>query len=438
MRFRKATAISVSTLLLLGATLVVLGWEPDPDDVLPNEVHFPISCRASSQREFDHAVSLLHALRYPQAEASFTQITTEEPGCAMAYWGIAISRLKRPVAIAPSPEDVRAAEQAVRKAQTASIASEREKRYVNALAELVARGTIDDWHAHALAYERAMEGLAKAYPQDREASIFYALALNMAAGPTDKTYAKQTRASELLLIALAEQPNHPGLLHYLTYCVKDDSATSRDVAASQGIAMSRQTRRILLIALAPLLVAGMGWLAFWGPVAAEGTGAAIGGPFRLKSQTEQSVTDQDFRGKWLLVYFGYTHCSDVGPTTLTEIVQMLDALGPLASDVQPIFITVDPERDTPEVMREYVGAFDSRILGLTGTPADIAQVASAYRVYYKKQAGDRADYLMEHTAFVYVMDPAGHYATLFSPRGGQGPELMAARMRELMGAKPKG
>ena len=111
------------------------------------------------------------------------------------------------------------------------------------------------------------------------------------------------------------------------------------------------------------------------------------------------------------------------PTTLAELVQTLDKLGRLAGEVQPIFITIDPERDTPEAVREYVEAFDPRIVGLTGTPAEIAKVAKEYRVYYKKQAGKNSeDYLMEHSSFVYVVNPAGNYATLLSPRGGQGPD----------------
>ena len=119
-------------------------------------------------------------------------------------------------------------------------------------------------------------------------------------------------------------------------------------------------------------------------------------------------------------------------------MQTLEKLGPLAADIQPIFITIDPERDTPEAVREYVEAFDPRIIGLTGTPAEIAEVAKQYRVFYRKQAGKNGeDYLMEHSAFVYVMNPAGNYATLLSPRGGQGPDQMAARLRELIAASAR-
>lgn len=430
----KGAAISVATALVLGATLMVVAWEPDPDEPLPNEVHFPVSCGEASQRQFDHAVSLLHSLRYAQSERAFAAIAADEPACAMAYWGIAMSRLKRPIAVPPSAEDLRAASEAVRAGSSATTASPREKAYVEAVGGLVAQGALGDWHSRTLGYERAMEAVVSQYPEDREAAIFYALALNMAAVPSDKSYAKQTRATELLLVALGDQPNHPGIVHYLTYCVGDASAGTRDATPLQGMAMSARTRRILLFSLAPLLIAGVGWLALLGPAwAAEGAAAPIGGPFTLRAGDGRTVSDRDFRGKWLLVYFGYTQCPDVCPTTLAEIAQTLEKLGPLAAEVQPIFITIDPERDTPEAIREYLDAFDPRIVGLTGTSAEIVTVAKEYRVYYKKQAGKTGeDYLMEHSAFVYVINPAGNYATLFSPRGGQGPDQMALRLRELI------
>jgi protein SCO1/2 len=331
---------------------------------------------------------------------------------------------------------VRIANEAIRVGSGAATASPRERAYVEAVGGLVAEGILPDWHDRTLAYEQAMGAIFQRYPEDREAAIFYALALNMATRPSDRSYAKQTRATELLLVALGDQPNHPGIIHYLTYCVGDASAVARDATPSQGIGMSTRTRRILLIGLAPLLIGGVSWLALLGSAwAAESAAAPIGGPFTLKSGGGQTVSDRDFRGKWLLVY---TQCPDVCPTTLAEIAQTLQKLGPLAAEVQPIFITIDPERDTPEAVREYVEAFDPRLVGLTGTPGEIATVAKEYRVYYKRQAGkNAADYLMEHSAFVYVIDPAGKYATLFAPRGGQGPDQMAQRLRELIAQGPR-
>src|SRR5439155_7954368 len=162
----------------LGATLLVAGWEADPDDPPASEVHFPISCSAASQRQFDRAVSLLHALRYPQSERLFAEIAVEEPACAMASWGIAMSRLKRPIAVAPGAEDLRTAREAIEQALGAPTASPRETAYVRAVRGLVT-DSAGDWHERTLGYERAMEAIVRQYPEDREAAIFYALALNM-------------------------------------------------------------------------------------------------------------------------------------------------------------------------------------------------------------------------------------------------------------------
>jgi protein SCO1/2 len=162
---------------------------------------------------------------------------------------------------------------------------------------------------------------------------------------------------------------------------------------------------------------------------------AIGGPFKLKTGRGEIVTDRDFRGKWLLVYFGYTHCPDICPTTLSEVVQTIDRLGAAGAQVQPLFISIDPERDTPDVMDAYVKALDARIIGLTGTPADIAAAAKGYKVHYAKvQSQDnKQDYAMEHSSFVYLIGPDGGYVTLFTPGAGQAPDNMAPKLRELIG-----
>jgi cytochrome oxidase Cu insertion factor (SCO1/SenC/PrrC family) len=160
---------------------------------------------------------------------------------------------------------------------------------------------------------------------------------------------------------------------------------------------------------------------------------AIGGSFQLTGADGQRVSDRDFRGKWLLVYFGYTHCPDICPTTLVDISQTLRLLGADAERIQPLFISVDPERDTPQIVGEYVKEFDDRIIGLAGTPEEIAVAAKAYRVFYaKREDADEGNYYMEHTAFVYVMGPDGRYVTLLSPLEGQTPDAMANRLRELV------
>jgi protein SCO1/2 len=142
--------------------------------------------------------------------------------------------------------------------------------------------------------------------------------------------------------------------------------------------------------------------------------AAIGGPFRLTDQNGQAATDQDFKGHPFLVFFGYTHCPDVCPTTLFEISEMLRALGPDADRTRALFITVDPERDTPGVMKDYLSNFDPHLEGLTGEPAQIAAVAKAYRAYYKKVPLDDGSYTMDHMAVVYLMDKDGRFVSTFS------------------------
>jgi protein SCO1 len=198
-------------------------------------------------------------------------------------------------------------------------------------------------------------------------------------------------------------------------------------------------RRLLAGLLAVVLLAGGGAIALgWMPGLKNQTPSsdAIGGPFTLTASNGQKVTDSDFRGKWLLVYFGYTHCPDICPTTLAEVSETLTSLGPLATEVQPFFVTIDPERDTPKMVGDFINSIDNRIIGLTGTPTQIAVVAKEYHVYYAKDPPSPAageNYAMDHTAFVYVVGSDGKYLTLFSPLQGQTPDDMAAKLRALIG-----
>ncbi len=140
----------------------------------------------------------------------------------------------------------------------------------------------------------------------------------------------------------------------------------------------------------------------------------IGGAFSLVDGAGKRVTDRDFRGRLMLVFFGYAHCPDVCPTELQNMADVLDKLGPDAAKVAPIFISVDPKRDTPAAIESYVKNFSPRIVGLTGEPAEVASAAKAYRVYFRK-VGDEANgaYTVDHSAFVYLMDGEGHYVTHF-------------------------
>ena len=137
--------------------------------------------------------------------------------------------------------------------------------------------------------------------------------------------------------------------------------------------------------------------------------ATVGGPFILTDGAGRQVTDRDFRGKYLLIYFGYTACPDVCPTTLSEIADAMDRLGIQAARVQPIFITLDPARDTPAVVRDYAAAFGPHIVGLTGAQAQVDQVASEYRVYHAvhRNGPGPEDYTVDHSSVVYLIGPRG-------------------------------
>jgi len=145
--------------------------------------------------------------------------------------------------------------------------------------------------------------------------------------------------------------------------------------------------------------------------------ALIGGAFTLTDNTGKRVTDQDFRGKYTLVFFGFTSCPDICPAGLQLIAGALEKLGTKAQRITPIFISVDPRRDTPEKLAAYVKNFDTRLVGLTGTPEEIAAVAKAYKVYYAKVPSKERpdDYTMDHTSIIYVTDPKGEFVTHFTP-----------------------
>jgi len=184
--------------------------------------------------------------------------------------------------------------------------------------------------------------------------------------------------------------------------------------------MTSRSARVLLIAAAFLagVVACFGVVFLvssrMSPPAVQQQTAAIGGPFSLIDQNERKVSDEDLRGRPFLVFFGFTHCPEICPTTLFEISEIMRKLGPDAERVRALFVTIDPERDTPAALKEYLSSFDPHLSGLTGDPAAIAAVAKAYRVYVKKVPLEDGGYTMDHTAIVYLMDKAGRFVTPFS------------------------
>jgi protein SCO1/2 len=161
----------------------------------------------------------------------------------------------------------------------------------------------------------------------------------------------------------------------------------------------------------------------------------VGGPFALVDHTGKPRTEKDFHGKLMLVYFGFTYCPDICPTDLQNIGLALDRLGPAGKNVQPLFITVDPERDTAAHLAEYITMFHPRLIALTGDAAAIRQAADAYKVYYARITNQAAtDYTVDHTAFIYLMDRDGKYLGFFPP--GTSPERIAESIRPRLAAKP--
>lgn len=160
--------------------------------------------------------------------------------------------------------------------------------------------------------------------------------------------------------------------------------------------------------------------------------ALIGGPFTLTDASGKTVTDQDYRGRYMLVFFGFTGCPDICPAGLQLISAALDKVGAKADKVTPIFISVDPERDTPEKLAAYVKNFNDRLVGLTGTPEQVAAVAKAYRVFYEKMPNESApaEYGMNHTSIIYLMGPDGEYVTHFTPTTGV--DVMAEKLSKLL------
>lgn len=157
-------------------------------------------------------------------------------------------------------------------------------------------------------------------------------------------------------------------------------------------------------------------------------GTELGGPFQLVDHHGRSVTDATYAGKFMLLFFGFTHCPDVCPTELGAMATALDDLGPLAERVQPLLVSIDPARDKPAALKEYVAAFHPRIVGLTGSDEQVAAAAKAYRVYYAKGpvAAD-GNYNMDHSAFAYLMGPDGKLRSVF--RAGASPDVIAGEIK---------
>lgn len=165
-------------------------------------------------------------------------------------------------------------------------------------------------------------------------------------------------------------------------------------------------------------------------VAGNPLGASIGGKFSLIDQNGKPFTDADLKGKWNLVFFGYTHCPDVCPTTLNDLSLALEQLGAKGKDVGIVFISVDPDRDTPAVLKSYVESFGGPIEALTGPADAVAKAAADYKVYYARHPRSDGGYDMDHSALIYVMDPEGRFTATFTPDDTA--DKVAARMKKLV------
>ncbi len=198
-------------------------------------VHFPISCTLAAQQQFDRALAMLHSFWYPQGLNAFAEVTKTDPSCAMGYWGIAISRRANPLVGAPDPPVLKDGLEAVEKAKAIGGKTQRERDYITAIEAYYKDWEKLDYRTRVLAYEKAMEQVYLRYPGDREAAIFYALAMNEAVTvlPADKNYARQLKAGAILEKVLAAQPEHPGALHYLIHSYDFPPLADRGLPAAR-------------------------------------------------------------------------------------------------------------------------------------------------------------------------------------------------------------
>jgi hypothetical protein len=199
------------------------------------KVHFPVSCSPAAQAQFDQAIAMLHSFFYPETVKAFTAITETEPGCAMAYWGLAMSIRQNPL-IPVNTATLKQGREAIEKAKAASAPTQRERDWIAALDTYYRDLDTVDHKTRVLAYEKAMEQLSLRYPDDSEATIFYALALNEATELSDKTYARQLKAGAMLEKVFAQQPDHPGVAHYIIHSYDYEPLAARALPAARHYA----------------------------------------------------------------------------------------------------------------------------------------------------------------------------------------------------------
>ncbi|MGH7846977.1 MAG: tetratricopeptide repeat protein [Candidatus Binatia bacterium] len=223
-------SVTLSTFLLAS---ILLAQEKATEKL--GQVRFPVSCTVGAQKEFDRALAALHSFWYEEALSAFTVVTETDPRCAMGYWGIAMS-IYYPLWVPPSQATLKKGMNAIEKAKSIGAKSDRERSYIAAIEVFYKDSNKLDHRTRAVAYEKAMEQIYLRYPEDQEAAVFYALALNATAPPADNTYAKQLKAGEILEKVFAEQPNHPGVAHYIIHSYDNPPLASRGLPAAQRYA----------------------------------------------------------------------------------------------------------------------------------------------------------------------------------------------------------
>jgi protein SCO1 len=209
------------------------------------------------------------------------------------------------------------------------------------------------------------------------------------------------------------------------------AVVSNDVSTAEP--MHRRFVRLCGYAVALLLFAP----AFWptssaAQIAVPPKGSSV--HFALTGPDGTAVTEQSYRGKWLAIYFGYTFCPDICPTTMMELAQAFEALGPRAAAVQAVFISVDPQRDKPDLLAEYLKSFDPRFVGLSGSSAQISAAAKSFNVFYERHDTDDGNYTYDHSSYLYLVDPGGQLVEAL--RSDRGSEQIVAALLSLMGRNP--
>jgi protein SCO1/2 len=196
------------------------------------------------------------------------------------------------------------------------------------------------------------------------------------------------------------------------------------------MAAPRQWAWVAAAALAAAVLAGAGFYLAQGISVPPALRASVGGRFSMTTHDGRRLTDMDLRGKPFAIFFGFTQCPDVCPTTMLETANLMEKLGPDADKMRFLFVTVDPERDTPDLLRDYLSSFDNRIIGLRGTPAETDEIVRAYRVYYAK-VPTKEGYTINHTATTYLMDADGHLAKTMA--FGEDEKSRLKKLRDLIG-----